>query len=204
MRQHHHQPRYHRQTGLMVAGCLGAAIALGLTALLIGGPSVPPALAQRYQPIRTDGVWQQVYQQVPDLPLENQYVSTETGKVATDNTLVGRFIRYHIYVKGRPPYYRLDWKISLADYLGLNEFMNEPEYPSGNRLRQNPMESDIAAIRKLTRSQRLQLVQALTDAFASQLPEPAMQAKPAPTVAPFPAAKPIRVFGPGSADLLKP
>ncbi|WP_421655154.1 hypothetical protein [Leptothermofonsia sp. ETS-13] len=123
------------------------------------------AVAQR---VRPDGVWQTIYEKLPELPLENQYISKETKQPATDNTLVGRLIRYHIYVKGRPPFFRLDWKVTLADYLGVTGAMDPSTYPSANTLRTNPLEGDIAAIRRLSRQQRDALVQALVDAFASQ------------------------------------
>lgn len=165
----------------------------------------PPAIAQRVSP---DTAWQQVYQKLPDFPRENQYVSVETRKVATDNTLVGRFIRYHVYVKGRPPLYRLDWKITLADYLGINERIDEGSYPSRNTLRPNPTEGDVAAIRRLTRQQRESLVQALVDTFAPPVssPRPAVMPSSGTTPAPIqiqprPAPSPTR--GPGAADLLK-
>ncbi len=125
----------------------------------------PIAVAQR---IRPDGVWQTIYEQLPELPLENQYISKETRQPATDNTLVGRLIRYHLYVKGRPPFFRLDWKITLADYLGVTGAMDPSTYPSANTLRTNPLEGDIAAIRRLNRQQRDALIQALVDAFAPQ------------------------------------
>ncbi|MBL1173683.1 hypothetical protein [Pantanalinema sp. GBBB05] len=137
-----------------------------------------PAIAQVIPRVRPDGVWQQIYQRVPTLPLENQYVSKETKKVATDNTLVGRFIRYHLYSKGRLPFYRLDWKISLADYLGVNERMDETDYPSRDTLNQNPMEADIVAIRGLTRAQRDALVQALVDAFTASSSTPTTPTQP--------------------------
>lgn len=169
----------------------------------------PPAIAQRVSP---DTVWQQVYQQLPDFPRENQYVSVETRKVAADNTLVGRLIRYHVYVKGRPPVYRLDWKITLADYLGINERIDEGSYPSRNTLKPNPIEGDLAAVRRLTRQQRESLVQALVDAFA---PPVRSSSPPVPTVMPSPAGSspapvkpqprplPLPARGPGAADLLK-
>lgn len=123
------------------------------------------AVAQR---IRPDGVWQVIYEKLPNLPLENQYVNKETKKVATDNTLVGRLIRYHIYAKGRPPFFRLDWKLTLADYLGVSGAMDESTYPSRDTLRTNPMEGDIAAIKRLNLEQRNALIQALVDAFNAQ------------------------------------
>lgn len=125
--------------------------------------STSPAYAQR---VPSTDVWQLVYKQLPDFPKENQYISKQTGKVAESNTLVSRMIRYHVYVKGRTPNYRLDWKLTLADYLDANEVMYESSYPGNDTLRKNPFASDRAAIRRLTRQQRNALVQALVNAFS--------------------------------------
>jgi hypothetical protein len=197
-------------------GKRATAIALGIAVAAIllvshGAFFSPGALAQRVNP---DTVWRQVYEKVPDLPLENQYTSAETRRPVPDNTLVGRLVRYHIYVKGRPPQFRLDWKITLADYLGLNERLDEMTYPSRSTLRPSPFEGDVAAIQRLTYRQRQALVQGLVDAFApprSALPSdresptpPAVKPPtPPPSVSPSPkpAAPPVR--GPGAADLLK-
>nr|WP_315874475.1 hypothetical protein [Leptodesmis sichuanensis] len=122
------------------------------------------------QIIRSDDAWKKVYEQLPDFPKENQYINKETKKVAEDDTLVGRLIRYHLYVKGRIPFYRLDWKLTLADYLEISGRMDENNYPSGNKLNKNPAAGDIAAIQKLNLAQRNALVQALVNAFATQLP----------------------------------
>ncbi|QSJ21010.1 hypothetical protein JYQ62_29250 [Nostoc sp. UHCC 0702] len=124
--------------------------------------SIQPAIAQRISP---GEIWQQVYQQLPDLPKENQYISKETGKVAENNTLASRLIRYHIYVKERAPNYRLDWKLTLADYLGANEIMYDSTYPGNESLRENPIEGDHTAIARLTRPQRNALVQVLVNIF---------------------------------------
>jgi hypothetical protein len=124
-----------------------------------------PAIAQL---IRTDGIWQQVYQKLPDLPKENQYISKDTGKTATEDTLVGRLIRYHVYTKGRLPFSRLDWKLTFADYLGVYGILTEGDYPSQAKLNKNPMEADVVAIRRLNRLQRDALIQSLVDAFSSQ------------------------------------
>lgn len=128
---------------------------------------IQPATAQRISP---SDVWQQVYQQLPDLPKENQYISKETGKVAENSTLISRLIQYHIYVKERTPSYRLDWKFTLADYLNANETMYDIAYPGNDTLRQNPIEGDRAAISKLTRNQRNALVQVLTNIFTPNSP----------------------------------
>ncbi|WP_181357741.1 hypothetical protein [Stenomitos frigidus] len=147
------------------------------------------ALAQR---VRPEGVWQVVYERVPSLPKENQYVSKETGKVEAENTLVGRFVRYHLYVAGRSPLYRFDWKLTLADYLGLglNGAFDETSYPSRATLRTNPADGDRAAIKQLNRSQRDALVQALVDTFS---PATSQSSRPAaapssriPAIAPAP------------------
>lgn len=164
-----------------------------------------PSLAQQVKP---QDVWRQVYQQLPDLPLENQYISRANGKPATENTLVARLIRYHLYVKGRPPIYRLDWKLTIADYLGANDLMEENVYPGYDSLRSNPMEGDRAAIERLNRSQRDALVNVIVTIFNPNAAAP-------PQVAPTPNATPpspptsnpnppLRLPQPGDARLLIP
>ncbi|MEG4024731.1 hypothetical protein [Microcoleus sp. S13C4] len=125
-------------------------------------------VAQQSAPsqVRVQDAWKLVYEKLPDLPIENNYISKETGKVDPTNTLVGRLIRYHVFVKGRPPNYRFDWKLSLADYLGATpDYLVESVYPGNDVLRSNPMEQDRAAIQRLNRVQRDALVQALVDVF---------------------------------------
>ncbi|MEG4108844.1 hypothetical protein [Microcoleus sp. S13_C5] len=124
-------------------------------------------VAQQSAPqVRVQDAWKLVYEKLPDFPIENNYISKETGKVDPTNTLVGRLIRYHVFVKGRPPNYRFDWKLSLADYLGATpDYLVESVYPGKDVLRSNPMEQDRAAIQRLNRAQRDALVQALVDVF---------------------------------------
>ena len=125
-------------------------------------------IAQEPQPqqLRVQDAWKLVYEKLPDFPIANNYISKETGKVDPNNTLVGRLIRYHVFVKGRPPNYRFDWKLSLADYLGVTpDYLVESVYPGNDVLRSNPIEGDRAAILGLNRSQRDALVQALVDVF---------------------------------------
>jgi hypothetical protein len=175
---------------------------------------VPAATAQH---IQIDQVWQQVYQQLPDLPLENQYINKETGDVSSNNTLVSRLIRYHIYIKGRPTNYRLDWKLTLADYLGMNERIDEDTYPSGTALRTNPMQGDVVAIQSLTRVQRDALVNALVGLLNPKATDPATTAPPVvnpnpspePSLQPSPSPSPQpsrfpRQPQPGDAQLLQP
>lgn len=167
--------------------------------------SPEPAYAQN---ARQQDVWQKVYQQLPALPRENQYVNKETGEVDSDNTLVNRLIRYHVYVKGRPPNYRLDWKLTLADYLGANELMEEQVYPGFDTLQENPLEGDRAAIERLNRKQRDALVQNLVSIFNPNYPAtpaPASNASPQPSTAPSPAGSSISPPPrPGDAELLMP
>jgi hypothetical protein len=165
-----------------------------------------PVAAQR---IKIDEIGQQIYQQLPDLPLENQYISDETGDVSPTNTLVKRLIRYHIYTKSRSPAYRLDWKLTIADYLGANERIEPNTYPSATGLRDNPAAGDIAAMQSLTLAQRTALVDALTLSFnpaSAATPDPAPE--PSPQVAPSPSPAPVPRFPrqpqPGDADLLQP
>ncbi|MEH1839355.1 MAG: hypothetical protein V7L20_11415 [Nostoc sp.] len=160
--------------------------------------SIQPADAQRITP---SDVWQSVYQQLPDLPRENNYISKENGKVAENNTLVSRLIKYHIYTKERSPNYRLDWKLTLADYLGANEIMYDTTYPGNETLRQNPMEGDRKAITRLTRNQRNALVQVLVNIFNpssqnTQSPTPNTTPSPNTSTTPQPPQR-------GGAELLR-
>lgn len=175
-----------RILNLVIALLLVFGIVFG-SGVIHQGLFTQPAFAQSY---RLRDVWQQVYKQLPDLPLENQYIDKETRKVDADNTLVNRLVSYHIYVKGRAPIYRLDWKLTLADYLGANEIMQEETYPGYETLRESPLEGDRTAIERLNRRQRNALVQTLVNIFNSNSSEPASQAPPQPSVAPSPVTQP--------------
>lgn len=161
-----------------------------------------PATAQL---LNSSDAWRQVYERLPDFPKENQYVSRETGKVDQNSTLAKRLISYHVSVKNRPPGYRFDWKLTLADYLGVNQYLVESLYPGSTTLRQNPMESDRAAINKLTRKQRAALVDVLASIFNTN-PPVAPTTKPVTPAAPKPATpdntKP-RLPQPGDSQLLR-
>lgn len=151
-------------------------------------------------PVRPQEVWRFVYQYLPDFPLENTYIAKETGKVASENTLAGRLIRYHVYVKGRPPNYRFDWKLTLADYLGITpDYLLEDVYPGADSLQKNPMERDAEVLRSLNRAQRDALVQVLVDIFNGNSP----QTIPSKSKTP-PASTPLPQPKPGDAKLLMP
>jgi hypothetical protein len=160
------------------------------------------------QPFRSQDAWRQVYERLPNLPLENQYVSKETGAVASENTLVSRLIRYHIYVKSRPPNFRFDWKLTLADYLGAHEYLVESAYPGATTLRENPMESDRAVIEKLTRAERDALVDALISVFTpntiNETPASAPTTSPKPPATTTNPATTPSLPQPGDARLLMP
>ncbi len=148
---------------------------------------LPNRLQTRY---RINDMWQLVYQAMPDLPLENQYTNTETGEIDDDYTLMRRLIRYHVYVKNRPPLFRLDWKLTLADYLTVtdpntgqtvsaNERISDATYPGNNVLTGSSassgtgdasqplsvLDGDRAAIARLTPEQRDRLVDVLAMIF---------------------------------------
>jgi hypothetical protein len=154
----------------------------------------------------------QIYTQIPGIPLENQYLRVDNGIVDPDHTLLSRLIRYHRDVTKRPTRYRLDWKLTLADYLGVNEVMKPETYPGHSTLKSNPLEKDLQAIRSLNRKQRAALVDLLVQFFrpavdpAQKAPSPAT---PLPSVTPTPdptvvdPTKPL-LSKPGDAQLLLP
>ena len=120
------------------------------------------------QNLRPEAVAAIIYQNIPSFPQENQYISQETGEVDLDNTLISRFIRYHEYVKNRPTKYRLDWKLTLADYLRVNEPIRDFRYPGSSTLQVNPLEGDRAAINRLSRRQRNDLVDTLISLYGGK------------------------------------
>ncbi|NEP02358.1 MAG: hypothetical protein F6K58_27665 [Symploca sp. SIO2E9] len=162
------------------------------------------ASAQFFRP---QDVGNKVYERLPDLPLENQYINAETGEVDADNTLADRLVKYHLYVKNRPPNYRFDWKLTMSDYLGAHDYLEEAVYPGNNSLQENPLDGDRAVIENLTRKQRDALVEVLVSIFnpnRSNLETPVPEASPAaPTTNSNPRRGPLPAE-PGDAQLLKP
>ena len=185
---------------LFILACITGLIVLGTSSLNISNSFLAaPSFAQTARP---QEFGMQVYQRLPNLPLENKYVSKETKKVAADNTLVTRLLQYHLYLKGRAPGYRLDWKLTLADYLGANELIDEVAYPGNATLLKNPLEGDRAVITRLNRKQRNELVQVIVSLFnqntraATSPPSRANPQITAPTSIPLPPR-------PGDAQRLK-
>ncbi|HEY9838589.1 MAG TPA: hypothetical protein V6D27_17025, partial [Vampirovibrionales bacterium] len=122
----------------------------------------PPQRRQRVDPRQ---LWRQVYERLPNFPLENNYISTETGEVDPNNTLASRLIAYHLYVKNRLPMFRLDWKLTLADYLGALDPLDESAYPGNGVLQENPLASDREILSQLNRQQRDELIEVLVTLF---------------------------------------
>ncbi|WP_201277965.1 hypothetical protein [Scytonema millei] len=173
----------------------------GVGGILIAIALSLPAIAQQPPAADIRDAWKPVYKQLPNLPLENKYVSRESGKVNSDSTLVNRLIEYHVYVKGRAPNYRLDWKLTLADYLGANELIQDTTYSGAKTLHQNPLEGDRAAINRLNRTQRDALVQSLVNVFTPETSTPPTTNQQPPTNNQQPTT--FSQPKPGDADLLK-
>lgn len=133
-----------------------------LAVVFILGSDRPALFAQTLQTVRDA---ERAYEILPDFPKENQYISRDSGEVEPKNTLLARLIYYHIYLKNRPPQYRFDWKLTLADYLGANETILSERYSGARTLRDNPLKEDIAIIDRLTRQQREELIQTLVRVF---------------------------------------
>jgi hypothetical protein len=153
-----------QQFNISVMRLLRFAIAMSLGFLLVIGTGslLTPTAAQF---VNAERVAPQLYEQLPDFPKANDYVNRETGEVETENTLLSRLIRYHLFVKSRPIQYRLDWKLTLADYLGVYDPIQVANYPGASDLTENPARHDIELIRSLNRQQRNQLVNAIAERF---------------------------------------
>jgi hypothetical protein len=188
-------------SGILDSGVMSLSARSPLTVASLPPTPVQQLAQQPLHELRVSDAWRLVYQRLPDFPLENNYVSKETGKVDPNNTLVGRLIRYHLFVKGRPPNYRLDWKVTLADYLGVTpEFLEDSVYPGVDVLQPNPMERDRTVIQSLNRAQRDALIQVLVDVFNGNAPS-LPGAGDRPERSPSQVAPPPQ---PGDAKLLMP
>jgi hypothetical protein len=163
-----------------------------------------PAIAQTIPP---ESVSAKIYQQIPDLPKENQFINKERQQADPDNTLVSRLVRYHIYVKNRPLDFRLDWKLTIADYFNLNEDIKAINYPGSSTLTTNPLESDRQIITKLNRQQRDRLVDTLVSIYNPQTetssPTPSQPNRNPATQKPTQSTPALPLPKPGDAQLLK-
>ena len=188
---------------LMVFGC-SLSLNMGLFSL------TPPVSAQRS--IQPEEVAAIIYEKMPEIPLENQYIRKESGEVDPEHTLMSRFVRYHRDVQKRIMRYRFDWKLTFADYLGVNESIKPERYPGNATLTENPQESDIEAIRQLNRRQRQAIVDLIASIYQVETVEsqetPPEQPKPENTNnnTPEPSPSPTQpsLSQPGDAQLLMP
>ena len=171
------------------------------------------------QRIRRKDLWQEVQKRLPDLPLENNYTSSITGDLSETNTLIRRMIEYHNFRKGRSPRSRFDWKLTLADYLGLHDVIVADTYPGVNKLKINPINGDMTAVQAMNREQRNQLVNTLVSLYDPRIPaefftpasttnsttqeETSDPSQPPANPSPIQSSPPP-LAEPGSADLLRP
>jgi hypothetical protein len=134
---------------------------LGSPTHLTAAQAQPRTTLRRVDPV---AIATQIYQTHPNLPQENTY-RRPNGTLATDDTLISRLIRYHLYTKDRPTNLYLDWKLTLADYLGAFDSISPDTYPSATTLTTNPLPSDILALGQLTWPERQSIVQSLAETF---------------------------------------
>lgn len=188
-----------RTVKTIAAFCLGICLSL----VLASSAWNHAALAQAYRP---EEAAEQVYQRLSELSPENQYVNQD-GEVASNNSLISRLIRYHLYVKNRPFQYRLDWQLTLADYFGINESIAPQQYPGSDTLETNPLEGDRAIITNLTLSQRRQLIDTIMSLYNPNYdPSPQPVTLPESTENSTPGYRPQKpqLPQPGDAELLLP
>jgi hypothetical protein len=190
----------------LIAGLIGILLTLAVGQIeqvgWLGGLGVSPGIAQSLRPEDISVI---VYERLSYLPKENQYISVETGEVNEQNTLLSRFIRYHQNIKKRPTRFRLDWKLTFADYLGVNEPIREDSYPGSQSLQTNPMENDLKIINSLNRRQREELIDLLISLYHPKQGN-GSETDPTkkPTAQPSPSPGKPTLSKPGDAQLLMP
>jgi hypothetical protein len=189
-----------KSLSLLIGISFGVFFTFGINLTFQSNRAIVPVFAQTLRP---EMVAAEVYRRLSQLPQENKYIVKETGQIDADNTLVSRFIRYHQYVKNRPVNYRLDWKLTLADYLGVNEPIQSSRYPGSQTLKVNPQESDSSIINKLTRTQRNELIDTLVSIYNSQTPS-ANTSNSSSSSSPTNSTPQPRLPQPGDAQLLLP
>ncbi len=189
-----------------LSGLVGLVVAWQLMVL-----SPPPVQAQLREIPR---ITEAVYTAMPSLPRLDQF-QTAAGE-SLDTSFVRRVLLYHMRSEGRALNSRLDWKLTFADYLGINLTMFAQQYPGADQFSENPYTADLEAFRALTRADREQLLAALLDAVEfdgivnsldvatldPDLPSPFAVLEPAaPVVTPPPVID--LPSGGSSADLLQ-
>ncbi|MEL6249783.1 MAG: hypothetical protein AAFQ61_12425 [Cyanobacteria bacterium J06626_23] len=161
--------RFITGAGLAVMLVVVSHFGLSWVGLAPTAEAQPALVLRRVEPV---AIATQLHARYPDIPLENTYLRLSDGTPHPDSTLVSRLIRYHLFVKDRPANFRLDWKLTLADYLGAFQPIEPQFYPDQDELTESPMTGDMAAVARMSRNQRNQLVQGLVDVFTGQTPAP--------------------------------
>ncbi|WP_051039806.1 hypothetical protein [Synechococcus sp. PCC 7336] len=123
-----------------------------------------PATAQRLRDLTF--MVDRIYERLPDLPRENNYVSL-TGRSAPESTWVKRLFLYHIRTQGRLPTNRFDWRLTFADYLGANVPMYASQYPGADSFLTNPLSGDRDRFQALSRQDRNRLLATILDIYES-------------------------------------
>jgi hypothetical protein len=184
--------------------CLALCLSIWGEQSIVNKFLVSSAIAQTIPP---ESVAVKVYQQIPDLPKENQFINKERQQADPDNTLISRLVRYHLYVKNRPLNFRLDWKLTIADYFNLNEDIKAINYPGSSTLTTNPLESDRQIVTKLNRQQRDRLVDTLVNIYNPQAETssstPSQPNQNSATQKPTQTKPALPLPKPGDAQLLK-
>ncbi len=154
-----------------------------------------------------------VYAAMPNLPRLDQF-RTSSGE-SLETSFVRRLLLYHMRSEGRSLQSRLDWKLTFADYLGINVTMFAQQYPGADQFSENPYNADLDALRALSRAEREQLLAILLEAVEfngivnsldvasidPDLPSPFAVLEPDTPVATPPAV--IELPAGGGADLLR-
>ncbi len=194
------------------AGAIVLAVLLCLIIGLNSNPSPATAQGSRLRQLRPQEILVEASKQLTFIRPDNQYVDRQTKKIRPESTALARLIEYHVYGRGRSPLYRLDWKLTLADYLGAFELMDDDSYPGANQFVRNPVTTDRLQVRSWSRSQREQVVNTLTALYNPNSLKPAAplvfpNPNPAPPrPEPSPPKEPLNRPLPqtGDADRLKP
>ena len=107
-----------------------------------------------------------IYELMPELPLEDNYVSIN-GEVMSGSNWLKRLLLYHIQTQGRLPDSRFDWRMTFADFLGANEPIYANQYPGAASFATNPLNRDRELFRALTRQERNRLLEALEAVYGN-------------------------------------
>lgn len=125
---------------------LGVALA-GATLL------VEPAFAQRIRDIPERSA--QIYELMPDLP-----------EASEDGKWLQRVLLYHVRTKGRLANSRFDWRLTFADFLGVNDPIYTDQYPpDGTEV--NPLNGDRDLFQAMTRHDRNEFLAAILEVYGN-------------------------------------